>query len=586
MRRLLVLALLAAGCNAAAEPIAPPPEPPAAEEAARAQQPDEQPAAEVEVDQPAQSKPSAVSALTGRIALPADGGKWPVTLGVAPPPIEGKAVRFAVGQGTHKMVVSPESGRFVLAQELGRRADKSATARTRFVLGDLTTGKVLGDWEVTGPFEPLDLNADGTRFAAKVSFWSDPNLTVFTVTRDYQLTQKTVIAHDRIVFNPIDASANSREMVVRWAGFVGTKWLASAAEGGQVRLFSADSLERLGTLDGTPGLAPCVTPDRKLLIAHAGGKAVLLDPARGEAVAAKAWPLPSGQKALAASPDGATLACARDGRVRFLTVKTGEFWDQMIPQFGDAAVPPRKFSWAGPEFLVYDRKVYDPALSYPVWRLAHPTHADAYTARQTWTAARLPGSEATSGSPIPVAVRAFDALPPDLSGIVAAGKARPGIHILPAGAAVRVDATALPATKQAWAKADLEQRLRETGYTVNATAAATFTLSLDPPVTKTTDYTKMQNVPYTYQPLRVQFRHEGKVVFERVAVKSPPGLVFVARNETLASKAAAEGWGQPNYESLKTTPIPPHFPGRAFPAQGFGYTELAPDGPTYRSLSR
>lgn len=254
-----------------------------------------------------------------------------------------------------------------------------------------------------------------------------------------------------------------------------------------------------------------------------------------------------------------------------------------MPNFGEEFMNVHRFSWTGPAFLTYGRKVYDPAVPYSVWHLSHQSHADGYSARQVWAAARLPGDEAKFGPPLRVYVRAHAALPPDLSGIVAAAKTRPGIYLLPAGAAVRVDVSKLPAAKQAAAKADFEQRVAEVGYVLKASAEPTFALSLDPPVTKATTYKNAPNVSYTYQPLRVQLRHEGKVLREWALAKAPPAFLGPKTGtESPAARSAAEGWGQPGYEALKTLHVFPHVPGPAFPREGFGFTELSPDGPKYR----
>lgn len=585
MRRtaLFAAALVAAGCGQPAEPVATPqPVAAAAEPPAPPAPPPTPPPADPDAAPP-KTKTAPVSALTNEIYLPKGGGKWPAAFAPAAPAVDGKSVRLALEHGFHEMVVSPESGRFLIAQTLGKRVDKTQNNSTRFILGDVKAGKVLGQWDVAGQFAPLDLSADGTRFAVKASFWHSNALTVFTVSPDFKLSGKNVDAHDRIVLNPNAGGGKDAGLNVRWAGFVGTNRVASASEDGQVRVFSADTLLKIGTLEGTTGLAPTVTPDRKRLLAHAAGMVVLIDPTECAAVATKAWPLPSGPTALAASPDGKTLACAKYGRVRFLGLTSGEVWDQMIPQFGDPGMQTKHFGWCGPEFLVVNRKVYDPGVSYPVWQLTHQSHADGYSSRQVWAAARVPGPEAKSGPPIQVAVRAHNPLPPDLAGIVSAGKARPGIYILPAGAAVKVDVSKLPATKQAVVKADLEVALRVAGYTPSTTAAPVLSATLDPAESKMTEYNGLTNVPFMHQPLRVQFRHEGKVLYQHTWVKTPPGLVVVAGGQTLAGKAAADGWGQPNYEALKRLEVPPHFPGGAFPRMGFGFSELGPETTTHRS---
>jgi hypothetical protein len=107
------------------------------------------------------------------------------------------------------------------------------------------------------------------------------------------------------------------------------------------------------------------------------------------------------------------------------------------------------------------------------------------------------------------------------------------------------------------------------------------TLTLDPAVTKNTPYANLTNVPYTHQPLRVGLKVGGKTLWTHTEVKTPPGFIALAGGQTLAARAAADGFGQPNYDALRTLQIPRHFPGPVFPDQGLGHTQLTPDGPRY-----
>lgn len=581
MTRTVFAAALVAVVGCGTPPAPPPPAPDAAPKVVSQETAPPKPAPDDDALPPAKSAP--VSALTGKIYLPKDGGRWPAKFAPAPPKVEGTAVHLTVEYGHHGMAVSPESGRFVIVQRVERKGNKTEPLASKVVVGDLTTGKVVGTWEIGGQYDLCDMSPDGTRFVAK-SVWPDAKLTLFTVTPDNGLSRVTVEAHDRVALNPNEAGANRAELNVVWAGFVGNDRVASAAEGGQVRVFKTAGLAKVGTLDGTPKLTPCVTPDRKRLFAHAGGKLVLIDPAECQAVATKDWPLPGGPKNLAASPDGETLACAKEGRVRFLGLKTGEVWDQMMPQLGDSVMAARHFSWAGPAALVHAHRVFDPAVSFAVWQTSHMTEGEAYSPRQVWAAVRLPGQKAGGAfdrTPVRVAVRAFDPVPPNLPEVVAAGKARPNLYVLAPGAPVKVDATALPAAKRADAKADVEQRLREVGYVPAAAAAAVVTLTLDPAVTKNTPYANLTNVPYTHQPLRVALTAGGKTLWTHTEVKTPPGFIALAGGQTLAARAAADGFGQPGYDALRTLPIPRHFPGPGFPDQGFGFTQLTPDGARY-----
>lgn len=580
-RRALFVAvvLAAAGCGQPVVEADPAPEAPAPAPVVEEVIPPKNGAAPAPADDepaPAPGTP-AVSALTGKIYLPKDGGRWPWKLAAAAAKVDGKGAKVTLGGGRNFLVVSPESGRFVLAYHGDRRDDKNAqTVFTQFVLGDVNSGKVIGEWEVKEQLIPLDLSPDGKRFAAR-SMWPDAKLTVGTVGADGALTRKIVVAHDRLIAG--GTNANDAELHVTWAGFVGNDRVASAADGGQVRVFHAHTLTRLGTLDGTPKVTPCVTPDRKQLLAHAAGAVLLLDPAECRVLGTKAFPLPSGGKHFAVSPDGATLACAKQDRVRFISLKTGQFWDQILPGLGEHSNFAAHFSWAGP-FLVCCRSVYDTGVSFAVWHHAH-AEAEAYSPRQTWAAVRTTPAFQKRGAKIEGVVRAFDILPPDLAGMAAAAKGRPNLYTVAPGSAVKVDVTKLPPAKQAMAKTELEQRLWEVGYRTDPTSATVASLTLDPAVTKNTAYANLTNVPYTHQLLRLQLRHGGKVLYEQAEAKEMPSFITIPGGMSLASKVAAEGYGQPNYDGIKTARIPPEFRGPGFPDHGLGSTQFQADGPRY-----
>ena len=129
-------------------------------------------------------------------------------------PLETIEDRFAArddvdGNVPGRPFAADRRGRFVIAQVLGRRVDKSHPNATRFVMGDVTSGKVLGQWETPGHFEPLDLSPDGTRFVAKSMPWADGTLTTFAVSPDFKLSRRTIVAHERAVVNPQDTPTRS-----------------------------------------------------------------------------------------------------------------------------------------------------------------------------------------------------------------------------------------------------------------------------------------------------------------------------------------------------------------------------------------
>ncbi|HYH63366.1 MAG TPA: hypothetical protein VD866_01570 [Urbifossiella sp.] len=527
-------------------------------------------------DAPAASNSVPVSALTGRINLPAADGAWPWKLAAAAPKVEGKGATISLDPGLAFLAVSPESGRFVFAQIGGRPGGEYVT---RYVLGDVAAGKVLAEWEVKDHMEPLDLSPDGTRVAAK-NRWGDGKLVVFETSPDFRLTRRAVTAHDTFSVTGDANNPNDKKLQVAWAGFVGNDRLASAAPNGQVRVFNAATLTKVGTLEGPAGLTPTVTPDRKKLLAHAGGKVVLIDPSDCRVLGMKAFALPAGEKRLAVSPDGATLLCAKDSRLRFLSLTTGDVWDQVVPQFSNVAGLGSHFSWAGPKHVAAGDYLYDPAVSFAVWHV-YRAEARAYTGRQAWAAART-GNPKKGERPAAL-VRTFDYAPADLAGVVEAGKARPDIYALAPWSRVRVDVSKLPAAKQAATKSDLEQRLREVGYVPAAAADTVLAASLDPSAERKTEYTNATNVTYTRTPLRLQLRHGGKVQWQEARAVQPPFGVLVSATQTVARIAAERGFGNPDYEWARSAAIPADVRGPAFPANGFGTTYLEPAGPRFHA---
>src|SRR5207244_8181618 len=63
---------------------------------------------------------------------------------------------------------------------------------------------------------------------------------------------------------------------VRWAAFVGNDRIASASRAGQLRVYEADGLKPLATIDASMG-RPAISPDGTKVAFLAGNSVALLD---------------------------------------------------------------------------------------------------------------------------------------------------------------------------------------------------------------------------------------------------------------------------------------------------------------------
>lgn len=325
-------------------------------------------------------KPEARAPKPGEIALPETGGPWPWDLAAAPPAESSRPVAIPgylyPDSTTAGVVVSPAAGRAVVF--IGERV-KDEEKMTRVVWCDLTAGTVLSEWKVKGIYAPLDLHPDGRRVLAArpPGEGKTDQLEVWTIDEPDRLARRSWQPHDSLAIAPgadvlvVAAGPDSNQADpardVRWAAFAGPDRIASASRGGQLRVFEADSLHRLGTIDALPA-APALTPDGSKVVFLTKAGAALLDPHDAKVVGVRSVGEPPADPALAVSPDGKTLAVAANGRANFLDLTTGTVRTAAIPKLEvTRGGRPLGFGWAGDRHLLADRFLYDPVRAEPVW---------------------------------------------------------------------------------------------------------------------------------------------------------------------------------------------------------------------------
>ncbi|HJZ57647.1 MAG TPA: hypothetical protein VKE74_21955 [Gemmataceae bacterium] len=518
----------------------------------------------------------------GKITLPKDGGRWPWNLAPAPEPAEFRPVAVPdVTEPVTGLVVSTAAKRAVLFQKIASKT--KYPDRTRVVLCDTAAGRVLREWDIKDLLVPLDLSPDGRQILA----YPQPGLghnTLVLLIVDETNSMKRLTWHPHgypdpegnmlVADDSLDPHTPDPLLDVKWAGFVGNDRLASAANGGQLRVFDTANAKRIASIEAAP-CKPTVTPDGTGLLFLTNTGLTLLDPKTCTVVGTRKIGAPAGEKQLAVNPAGKTVACVAPGRVRFMDLATGQLWDSIIPQMtNNNGGIPRNFGWAGNDFLMADGHLYDPDLPCPAWTYGR-FDTVVFRGREAWAAV---APEAFSNSKT-VTIRPFILPHAGVPEAIAAGRNNPNIFTLQPGDMIRIDVSGIPADERAAVKANLEKRFRVIGYRSDPSGTAVLYASVDTigrPASAA--YIGGTTVQYTHRPARLKLVKDGKQLWAQAWVHEPPFSVLLSGNDTLQSHFDRSGIGSPDYGLFERAPIPPMFPGPQFPSWGFGHHEFAPDG--------
>jgi hypothetical protein len=343
----------------------------------------------------------------GEIVLPKDGGAWPWNLAAAPAPGASRPVTIGgylyPESTTAGVVVSPAAR---LAVVLIAERVKDEEKMTRVVWCDLAAGTVRTEWKVKGNYAPLDLHPDGHRLLAvrPPGEGRTDLLEQWVIEEPDRLRRKSWQPHDTL-----DIAASGDVLVsgagpdsnqadpgrdIRWAAFAGTGRVVSASRAGQLRVFDADTLQKVGSIDAVAA-TPAVTPDgaRVVFLTRAG--AALLDPLDAKVVGVRSVGEPPAEPVLAVGPNGRMLACAGNGRVNVLDLTAGTVRAAAVPKLEVARLGQRVgFGWAGDRHLLADRFLYDPARPEPVWDYGHIDKI-LPRGRETWVVLR-PGRDSAT----------------------------------------------------------------------------------------------------------------------------------------------------------------------------------------------
>lgn len=517
----------------------------------------------------------------GEIVLPEDGGTWPWNLPPSSPPAEARPVVIKNGNGTITgMAVRPEAGRAVVGFRVAAGKKAGDSEGTRMVLCDTRAGTVLTEWQVKGTWKPWDLSLDGRRILVCRDGANTRHdvLAVWSVGADQSLQRKSWQPHSppEVGSDVLSASdligdfGPEATLDVLWAAWVGADRIVSASHAGQVRVFDANTLTQLGTIDAVPG-RPAVTPDGKKVAFLVKNGVALFDPATCTITGTRRTGHVPPPASLAVSPNGQILAVGGSGLIAFLDLSTGGVWDTAHPKpEHDRPHALEPFAWAGNQHLFAGHFLYDLHSPIPVWDYAGIARGRWYD-QQMWVVIKGFDASAT--------LRPFELPHPSVDKKLQAELAKPEFFALRPGDGVRVDVSGVPADKRAEVVASLERRLQVVGYRSDPKATAVLFASEDAAgKPATANYSGHKPTPYTYRPARLKLMKGEKVLWEQAWAIEPPLSAKVAGSEPLTDLFQSGRFGEPNYRLFSAAPIPAMFRGPRAPIFAFGASELQSDG--------
>jgi hypothetical protein len=525
-----------------------------------------------------------------RLTLPKDGGAWPWAVGKAAEPPESQPVTFK-GLSAYAVTgfaVRPEVNRAVVSIRVdsvkpdptkkGPAAKGPMTPYTRVVPCDTATGKTLDEWHIPGPLAVLDLSPDGRSILATHPQPGKERslLRLWTVAPDGRLKPSKWTPHtppkDALrVDSATSETAGATE--VRWAAFVGNDRIVSSSRAGQLKVFEADGLKPLATIDASPG-RPAVSPDGTKVAFLVGSSVALLDVPTLKVTGTRWVGTPPPHPALAFSPDGTTLAVGGNGRVILLNLASGQLRNVTLPKLdvNDNGLYDKPFGWAGAAHLLADGRLHDPQLPTPVWEYTGAAFVQ-FRGWRVWAFARPAGGSTFT-------LRAHTLPDSGTLSRITAAKNQAGVFGLQPGTAVKLDLHQLPEERRPEAQALLEQRLREVGFVPDANATATVYASVDQPGTKpTVIYPGLGPYQYVKKPLRLRVVLNGKELWNDAWAVEPPLTVRLPAGVALADHLSKIGMGGPDYKVLGIAPLPTHLPGPNAPTAPLGTTDLGAASP-------
>jgi hypothetical protein len=470
------------------------------------------------------------------------------------------------------LAVRPDVNRAVVSHKWEKKGQPAAT---RLAYCDLSTGKILSEWQVPEGQVVLDLSPDGRAIltTGNLSGRDRCVLRMWIIRSDGQLQKLAWMAHTPIrsegcLQEPGDRFDTTAATEIRWAAFAGSDRIVSSSRMGQLRIFETENAKPVAYLEGTAG-RPAVTPDGSKVALFTGNAVTLLDPVSGTVIGTK-WvgPLPA-HPVLAFSPDGGKLAVGGNGKLLVVSMTSGEVQRFQMPKLRvtDTGAYDKPFGWASTDLLFADGRLFDVRSSAPVWQFTGIELAQVRGSR-VWICSRPSGANTS-------VLAGYDLPHPRASMRLGTELNRPDAFVLKKGDGVRLDVAGIPENRRAEVVASLEQRLRSLGYRADPAAAAVLFASVDANGSKAAvAYSGLDVYPYQKRPAELRLvLNDRELWADSWAVEAPLALKLPLKG-TLADHLKQFPIGEPDFQIFARAQLPSEFPGVKPAASTVGTTEL------------
>ena len=443
---------------------------------------------------------------------------------------------------TTALVINPACQRAVIGY-LWEKGGPRSEGRTRIVLCDLASGKVLGSGTAPLKMVPLALDDAGTKVLMRrheFGFGNQDRLEIWKLTRSGIQRVLQWIPHD-------DATGGERD--VKWAAFAGPEKLLTQG-GGKLTVWNAATAQPLCWVKTQGGCIPGLSPDRKYVAFATDHEVGILDLEADGVAAFQAAP---GERlhfpVFAFTPKGTRLVCAAFDRLYVWDTATGSLAGEILLAGTNVVVgehlvcPGENYALVGKTLLV------DLATQAKVWTYEGHEEVDLL-GNVCWFVVSRPDAGALVPATLPHAgakQRIHQAM------------AAPDFFVLKPGVTVRINVSGLtdPAEREKVA-AVLREKLLANGCLVGETGSVELVATTEAGKQREVGYhtfgqigTRIYNVQEYVSRLKLVW--QGQTAWE-VSGTNVPGFVQLKEGETL--QEVLRRHERPNYAWFAHVELP------------------------------
>ncbi|WP_337177821.1 SHD1 domain-containing protein [Paludisphaera sp.] len=505
-------------------------------------------------------------------------GPWTLDVGPAPAPSDAEARPRALPvppkvdffEKTKGLVVNTPATHALA----GFAMDNPKPGTTRVVLGDLASGKLLGQFRSEGSMAPLALSDAGDRALMRTDefgFGNSYRLELWDIGPDGLNKAWSLAPYG-------DMEGGDRD--VKWARFLGPGRFATLGGKGKLVIWDLDPVQPRTILSVDENCTPGLSPDGRFLAFVDQGNVGVLDVEGGRITALQAMPTkhvpwPS----LGFSPSGKRLACVSGSKLHAWSTEDGSALPEIL--LAPIAVGPNVPTiWTDEEHvLVAERYLVDVASEVIMWQYDGAESVVGDRAGLCWfllgMSPNQPGAVVPARLPQPAAVNALKQ-----------ALANPESFALRPGATVTIDVNGVPdASERDKIARALTDRLARNQVKVAPGSPLVLAATVTPGKEQEISYRtfgagfRTDNFKVRPQVSGIKLTFQGQLAWEAAATTLPMmDFAHLGPNETLADHV--KKFERPNYGFFEGVEIPRRVarPGPGGPVVALGSSQVSATG--------